>query len=121
MGTVTTNTYRFNIALASSTDIDSDGDGIVNGIDPEPIRVPECVCMMITTVTVPRRQAIISWNAYSGTTNTVEFRTSLTSTNWQVITNFPTGPIDRVASVTNNLPATGQRYFRVRVNPTPYR
>jgi hypothetical protein len=178
MGDVFTNTYLMNLALATSRDIDSDGDGCVNWLDPDPLNCgPEpCACasasslfMSAATLSKGRspavavvparptalapvlsirptlfslthspadplipspvggsvgepvsgrlRQIVLSWTAPAGATTELEFTDSLTLTKWQVLTNFVTGSTSRTVTVTDDVSAQGQRYYRVRILP----
>jgi len=54
-----------------------------------------------------------SFNAESNRTYAVEFRDSLTTSNWSVLTNIPAQPADATVHITNSVSAD-ERYFRVR-------
>lgn len=64
-----------------------------------------------------RSQVVLSWESMAGASNVVEFTTALSLTNWQVLTNFPTGPIARRLTASDELSSSGQRFYRVRVLP----
>jgi hypothetical protein len=115
MGTVTSNTFCYNIALVSSKDIDSDGDGIVNAEDDDPFN--ERGRMPILTIgrsfAAPAGVSI-SWNALAGATNILEYKPVMSLTNWQVLTNVVTGPASRTVTVSDLLSTNQQRSYRVR-------
>jgi hypothetical protein len=114
----TTNTV--NIALAQSSDIDSDGDGIPNSSDPTPFFVPSMVNLSVTVTNLPPLSAAISWDTVPLATNCVLYTTNIMMTDWMVLTNFispipyPSPP----TSVTIYDPLVSPpRYYKVRVNP----
>jgi hypothetical protein len=82
----TTNTV--NAALASSGDIDSDGDGIPNNSDPSPILTPAEVSFMITVTNLPPKSARLTWVTVANGTNYIYYKTNLLSPNWLPFTNF---------------------------------
>ncbi len=55
-----------------------------------------------------------SFNAESNHTYTVEFRDSLTTGTWAVLTNLPAQPANTTIHITNTVSST-ERYFRVRM------
>jgi hypothetical protein len=115
IGTVTSNTFCYNIALITSKDIDSDGDGIVNAEDDDPFnergRMP--ILNIDRSLATPF-QVSISWNAQAGATNILEYKSGMSLTNWQVLTNVITGPISRRVTVSDLLSTEQQRSYRVR-------
>ncbi len=114
----TTNTL--NAALVASCNLDSNNNGIVNCIDPAPVFVPGELQFQVTLTNAPQPAALLSWQsigqtALGDTTNTLFFRTSLSATNWQVLTNFVTGPYNRRVSVLDPV-GTSSRFYQVRVD-----
>lgn len=106
----------FNIALVMSADLDSDGDGIVNRLDQSPFFVDESVGLAMQ-VNRPAKTAQLTWTSLAGATNSLEFTSDLAATQWQVLTNFVhSGTTGKVAAQ-DQLPAQGQRYYRVRIFP----
>jgi len=112
----------FNIALAQSTTIDSDGDGIVNGSDPTPFFVSSEVNFKLTLTNRPPLTALLTWDSIPAATNTVFSRTNLVLGNWLPLTTNispslvpPAGgwPITNTVSdpVTNSA-----RFYRLRVD-----
>lgn len=111
-------TYTFNSALVRSKDLDSDGDGIVNADDPEPVYVPENAALTVALAAAPERGAVLRWSALAYSRNTLEFKASANEGAWQVLTNFTHGPQTSPVSILDPLPATGaSRVYRLRVDP----
>ena len=120
----TTNT--FNAALAQSSDIDSDGDGIPNGSDPTPFFVSSQMHLTLTVTNKPPLTALLTWDSIPSATNTVDYRTNLVLGNWLPLTTNispslvpPAGgwPITNkiTIAVTNN--PSVPHFYRVRVDP----
>jgi hypothetical protein len=130
----------FNAALASSKDIDSDGDGIVNASDPTPFYVQSEVNFTQTMVNRPPLSVLLQWTTIPLATNYIYYRTNLLSPTWLPLTNFDNYYYGANVAVTNSAhvnsfvspqpwpsiatnvwvfdPATnGLRYYRVMVNP----
>jgi hypothetical protein len=123
-GTITTN-GPFNAALAQSSTIDSDGDGIVNASDPTPFFVSSEVNFKLT-LNNPPLTALLTWDSIPSATNTVYYRTNLVLGNWLPLTTNispslvpPAGgwPITNTITiaVTNN--PSVPLFYRVRVDP----
>jgi hypothetical protein len=85
----------FNIALAQSTDIDSNGNGIVNANDPAPFFLPTNVNFMAIG---PRLQ----WTTIPLATNYIFYATNLPATNWMPFTNFGNYYYGANVAVTNS-------------------
>jgi len=114
-------TNTFNTALAQSTTIDSDGDGIVNANDPTPFFVSGNVNFTSTLINVPPLKVRLQWQTMPDATNYVFYKTNLLAANWLVLTNFITPPAPPYAPITTNVldsvnPAV-QKFYRVRVDP----
>ncbi len=111
-------TYTFNSALVRSKDLDSNGNGIVNANDPEPIYVPENATLSVSLAAAPVRRAILRWSALAYSVNTVEYKSTTSDTTWQVLTNFVHGPQTSPVNIQDPLPSTGaSRVYRLRVDP----
>ena len=113
--------YPVNAALANDCNLDSDSDGIVNCNDPDPLPHAFSAAELALTVTVtntPQPKALISWNTAPSTTNFVYYKTTMTATNWQLLTNFTLGQVSGRVSVIDPLNTSG-RLYRVRVD-TPH-
>lgn len=113
------NTYTFNIALAASKNIDSDGDGIVNGDDPTPFYVGSSVDLAITLTNLPPKRPLLTWSGLFNSTNAVQYVSTVTATNWQTLTNVIVGPTNQPLSYIDYSAAGAQRYYRVVVSPPP--
>jgi hypothetical protein len=79
-------TNTVNAALAQSSVIDSDGDGIINNVDPTPFLVPSEVSFTLTTTT--DQLAKVEWTTIPNATNFIYYTTNLLATNWLAFTNF---------------------------------
>jgi hypothetical protein len=134
------NTYGpFNAALRQSTDIDSDGDGLINAYDSTPFFVPSEVNFTVTPVNRPPPSMRLQWKTIPLATNYIQYRTNLLSP-WLPLTNFDHFYYGANVAVTNSAhvnrfvspqsypgPVTnvwvfdattnGQRYYRVLVSP----
>jgi hypothetical protein len=113
-------TYTFNRALVQDKDLDSDGDGIVNGDDPTPIYAEDHVDLRVAFTNAPSRRAVISWYALGGSTSYVEYKTSFNSATWQTLSVVNSGLSAERLTVTDPIPNNmQQRFYRVRVYPPP--
>jgi hypothetical protein len=109
-------TIRVNRGLRESLIIDSNGNGIANGLDPEPFDEPEL------DVEVTQTEPFITeirWFAAPHTTYVVEHATAFAGADWQVL-DIISNPADIrqpvvVEDRTND--AQSQRYYRVRYQP----
>ena len=101
-------TNTFNTALAQSSDTDSDGDGIVNSLDPTPFFVPSEVHFTVTTTNLPPLSARIEWTTIPNATNFVYYKTNLFAANWLAFTNFKNFYYGNNVAVTN---AAHSNYF----------
>ena len=128
-------TNLVNAALASSSDIDSDGDGIVNSADPTPVFLPSQVAFTMTIVNRPPLSARLQWTTIPHATNFIYFTTNLSSSVWLPLTNFDNFYYGANVAVTNSAhvnwfvspqtypgPATNVWVFDpVGINPRYYR
>ena len=113
-------TNRLNLALVQSCDLDSNGNGIANCQDPAPIFVPSemnltAVFTNTSSTTVSSNAVVLSWNSIPFATNSVFFEPSVTATNWQLLTNFVSGPAGGRQRVVDPVGASG-KFYRVRVD-----
>jgi hypothetical protein len=112
-------TVRMNRALRQSLTIDTDGDGIVNGLDIFPLD-PDASSITLTDVAVKgsNPSILFSWQAKPGATYTVEYTTDLVSPNWTFLMNYTNqAPTVATATIQDPLSVQTQRYYRVRLNP----
>jgi hypothetical protein len=114
-------TNSINVALARSTDLDSDGDGVDNANDLTPIFTPDEVNFTVAVTNIPPLTARLTWQTIPDATNTVFYRTNLTMTGWLTLTNFVTPPAPPHAPITTNVLDTVNpafpKFYRVLVNP----
>ena len=113
-------TNRLNLALVQSCDLDSNGNGIPNCQDPAPVFVPSemnltAVFTNTSLTTVSSNAVVLSWNSIPFATNSVFFEPSVTGANWQLLTNFVSGPAGGRQRVVDPVDAGG-RFYRVRVD-----
>ena len=111
--------HRLNRALVTSCDIDSNGNGIPNCLDPDPIPVltPSTLVLKAVYTNHPTRSVVVSWNTIPLASNYLYASSSLLpTTNWQLVTNFLSdATVGGRAMVTDPLKTSGGRYYRVRV------
>ena len=112
--------HRLNRALVTSCTIDSNGNGIPNCLDPNPIPVltPSTLVLKAVFTNHPTRSVVVSWNTIPLASNYLYASSSLLlpTTNWQLVTNFLSdATVGGRAMVTDPLKTSGGRYYRVRV------
>ena len=118
--------YSFNAALAQSTDIDSNTNGIPNAYDsipwwntndPPP---PSIVNITITTTNKPVAASVLTWQTIPNATNyAVFYKTNLIMTNWLSLTNIytPASATSPPVTVMISDPVTNSmRAYRVRAD-----
>lgn len=133
-------TNAANAALAQSSDIDSDGDGIPNGSDPTPFFVQSQLNFDISLTNLPPKAVQLQWMTVANATNYIYYKTNLLSPNWLPFTAFGNYYFNNGQALTNAAhtncfpspqpyfgPATNvwlfdnvtnvQRYYRVLVQP----
>ena len=114
-------TNAFNVALAESTVIDSNGNGIANAFDPTPFFLSSEINLKVYPTNHPANTIVISWNTIPLATNTVFYSTNLMSPiTWTVLTNF-ISPQPYPGPATNVMvfdPMVGPgRFYQVTVYP----
>ena len=115
-----TNTY--NVALATSTVIDSDGDGIENAFDPTPFFLPGMINLTAYPTNNPAHTIVISFDTIPRATNTVFYTTSLMQpVIWTVLTNIYIPVISTNPFVSMNYPgpATNNPFISPQLNSGP--
>lgn len=114
----TTNT--FNIGLAQSSVIDSDGDGIANASDPTPFFLPAMLNFTDYPTNNPANNIVISWTTVPLATNYVYYSTNLAGPYNALLTNF-ISPQPYPGPATNVMVfdpmVTPPRYYQVMVSP----
>jgi hypothetical protein len=96
---ITETTYRVNTALLNSTELDSDGDGVVNALDSTPFYYGENVGLNLAAGSSGSKGVSITWNALANATNCIDLLTNYTvfegvyspsnavDAHWEVTTN----------------------------------
>jgi hypothetical protein len=110
-------TNFFNAALVQSQNLDSDGDGLVNAVDPTPILRAEDLGLTVAVTAQPTVGAVVSWNTVPDSANTVYYRTASSGSAWQVLTNVNNPPVAGRVKIFDPMSATGGRYYRVMMSP----
>ena len=110
-------TNRLNTALVTSCDIDSNGNGIPNCMDPTPIPVLSAsgLALSVTYTNQPASAAVVSWTVFPYTENSLYSASSPNSTNWQLVTSFVAGPVGGRVQATDPIVSGGLRFYKVRV------
>ena len=108
-------TNLLNLALVQSCDLDSNGNGIPNCLDPAPVFVTSQVVFAASLTNQPQRAVVLNWNSISYATNTIYFAPSVAAADWQVLTNFVLGPVGGRQRFVDPIGAGG-RVYRVRVD-----
>lgn len=80
-------TNTVNAALAASTEMDSDGDGIVNASDATPFFVPAQLDFTITVSNTSPKSVRLQWQTIPNSTNFIFYTTNLASP-WQPFSGF---------------------------------
>ena len=106
-----------NRLLRESLTIDSDGDGAANGIDPTPFDG-----IILSSVEIDENQqpqAIISWVAAGGTTYRLEFKDTLSDSNWTYLKSVKNNSNERQEISVGDSVNDGNtgRFYRVTYQP----
>jgi hypothetical protein len=109
-------TIRVNRGLRESLTIDSNGNGIANGLDPEPFDEPELDVEVVQTEPLVTQ---IRWFAAPHTTYHVEYATTFIDADWQSLETISnrTDSLQPVVVEDHTNEAQTQRYYRVRYQP----
>lgn len=114
-------TIKVNRALRESLTIDSDGDGIPNGLDLSPFDHLVVASVSLVDQPVPRTVAL-SWKAAASSVYDVLYATGFDSTSWQTLMTYTnTAATDRPVTIldTNAAAASQQRFYRLRLKGVP--
>jgi len=104
-----------NSALRNSLIIDSNGNGIPNGLDPYPFDNPPVAKLAVPQ---PSLTAALSWNAIAHKVYSVEATTNVLSANWQTVM-FYTNSADANGTVTVQIPLSPgsvRQFYRIRTS-----
>lgn len=117
-------TNQFNAALAASSTVDSDGDGIYNLNDPTPFFLDSQLNFALTVATNnPALKLKFTWNSIPGATSYVQFSTNLPPLWKTVLTNVSPAAVPPLGGwpITNSVqytPAlTPSGFYRLWMNP----
>ena len=116
--------YAFNTALAQSTTLDSNGNGILNAIDSLPFFEPYQVNFTEKLTNNPLPTMLLTWCSIPSATNTVLYSTNVGGPYMLVLTNFvssslvpPTGGWPITNTVADPIGTNHLRTYRVLVYP----
>ena len=115
--------YTVNAALAQSTTLDSNGNGIPNAIDPLPFFEPCQVDFTETLTNNPLPTMLLTWHSIPSATNTVSYSTNVGGPYVLVLTNFvspsvlPAGGWPITNTVADPIGTNHLRTYRVLVYP----
>jgi hypothetical protein len=117
-------TNAVNLGLLADPNLDSNGNGIPNNEDPDPLFVASEVNFKFAITNISGSIARLSWDSIPSSTNTVYYTTNMMPSTWLVETNFvspsavpPVGgwPITNI--VYEPLHAAPHGFYRVVVSP----
>ncbi len=109
-------TTKMNRAYRNSAAYDTDGDGLANAFDPEPLTSSAPVTLgAITFTNVPPLQPLLTWDAAPLTVTVLESSPALPASSWQVLHRFTNDTVNStpVQFVDPN-PMGPTRYYRLR-------
>jgi hypothetical protein len=107
-------TNTFNRALVSSTDIDSNGNGVYNAYDPTPIYTPNNVKLSLGITNLPAKTPVLRWAGLANSTNIVFFKSNPAS-NWTAISTNIEGPVNGTMTFIDHGRTNSAGYYRVEV------
>ena len=117
-------TNTVNAALAASTTIDSNGNGIPNASDPTPFFVNSQLQFSLTLSNASPRTMVIAWNSIPSSTNYVFYKTNVLSANWQELIPHFVSPATvppvggwPISNVVYDLVTNQARFYQIRVDP----
>jgi hypothetical protein len=112
-------TTRMNLALRTSLNLDSDGDGVPNRFDEFPLFADPDVRFTEVQFNAQQRSIALGFNARAGSSYVIETTTNLTNPQWDLFRgNLQTGASGTIISVTDQVhDGSPQRYYRVRRVP----
>ncbi len=109
---------KVNRDLLASRVIDSDNDGIPNGLDSSPFD-GAVLRSTVTFTNVPPLSAQITWDAAANTDYDIEYASSISPPDWQLLTVFTnSAALNGPVTYTDPLPVNAvQRFYRVLYRP----
>ena len=112
-------TYTFNYALVRDSDLDSNGDGIVNSDDPTPIPADVISTPLLLTNGSPAR-FVLQWTTPPLPVDPIPYvifgSTNLGATNWQVVTNLSFPRSNLTNFWTNSVKSGSSTFYRILAN-----
>jgi hypothetical protein len=110
-------TNFLNAAIVTSCNLDSDGDGVVNCLDPSPVFLPQLAKVTVAVINNPAPTVSLTWPTIAGASNRIYDKTN-SAGSWRLLTNVisPAGS----GTLTNQYLTPlgkGSRYFRVEIQP----
>ena len=108
-------TVAVNRAARYSLVIDSNGNGIPNGLDPSPFNtVPVVLTGSLVQTPPPTRKFAITWLAQTNLPYQVQYTLSLLGTNWLPLLNYTNTASTNVSvTVWDTNAVSSQRFYRV--------
>jgi hypothetical protein len=108
-------TVAVNQALRYSLSIDSNGNGIPNGLDPNPFdSIPVVLTGSLVQTPPPTRKFAITWLAQTNLPYQVQYTANLSGTNWLPLLNYTnTGATNATVTVWDTNALSSQRFYRV--------
>jgi len=108
---------KVNRQFIQSRRIDSDGDGIANGLDATPYGGVKITSSAVTSN--QGTKVVLSWEAAAGTSYVVEYAVALGKPVWTKVTDYKNSGQSNVPAVVEDLLPGGstERYYRIRYNP----
>jgi hypothetical protein len=104
---------RVNINLLNSLTVDSNGNGIVNGLDPAPFDAPH-LSVSSTTNGVP----VLSWNGGGQTVYEIDYRTNLFKGAWSPLANVTnTASLAAPLKYTDSTAGKVPHFYRISYTP----
>ena len=105
--------------LVNDANVDADGDGLSNiqeywaGTSP----TDAASVLRLSAITSPDGNLVLSFDAVSNRTYSVENRLSLETGAWTNIANISSAPSNRTINITNALPPEDYRFYRLIAHP----
>ena len=113
-------TYTFNSGLVRNSDLDCNGNGVVNHDDPFPIDVGLLVSPRVSVVSGATNQVVLEWDAPATVVDPVRYvvtgTTNIASPTWGPLTNLSFAPGVAPLRWTNAAPTGAVMLYRVLVD-----
>jgi hypothetical protein len=111
-------TVKMNRALRNSPAFDSDGDGVANAFDSDPLTPRSGVVLQnITFTNQPPLKSVLAWDAAPVSITQLEASSTLPTASWSVIYKFTNDTLNPVpVKFVDPAAVSGARYYRLRYN-----